>query len=142
MRLARRHLIPALSLDALRSAARHPAIPIRLLWEADDTTLQDVVELEDELPFLWCLCNPRPCDGLSGVFLETLRAAGLHGRRCQRAANAKLAQLADRCPQIAAACWVAREANGVPHSGSGEVRWRSSASCGFPACNCRCAPCD
>jgi hypothetical protein len=29
--------------------------------------------------------------------------------------------LTDRCPQLAAACWVAREANGVPHSGNGEV---------------------
>lgn len=121
MRLARRHLIPALSLDALRAAARHPAIPIRLLWEADDTALQDVVELEDELPFLWCLCDTAALRQVVGSFLDTLREAGLTDADAREAADAKLTQLTDRCPQIAAACWVAREANGVPHSGSGEV---------------------
>ena len=120
-RMARRHLIPALSLDALRAAARHPIIPVRLLWEADDATLQDVVELEDELPFLWCLSDIDALRQIVGNFLLTLRELGLADSDAREAANAKLIQLVDRCPQIAAACWVAREANDISHPGNGEV---------------------
>ncbi len=121
IRLSRRHLIPALSLDALRAVARHPVIPVRLLWEADDATLQDVVELEDELPFLWCLSDINALRRIVGNFLTTLRVLGLSDSDAREAVNAKLAQLADRCPQVAAACWVAREANGILHPGNDEV---------------------
>jgi hypothetical protein len=121
VRLARRHLIPALSLDALRSAARHPGIPVRLLWEADDTTIQDVVELEDELPFLWCLSDPAILREMVKRFLHTLRDVGLPEADAIEAADAKLTQLSDRCPQLAAACWVAREGNRIPHHGNEEA---------------------
>ena len=119
--MARRHLIPALSLDALQAAARHPAIPVRLLWTANDAIFQDVVELEDELPFLWCLSDIGALRHVVGSFLNTLQELGLTVADAREAANAKLTQLADRCPQIAAACWVAREANGIQHPGKDEV---------------------
>ncbi len=121
IRLTRRHLIPALSLDALKAAARHPAIPVRLLWAADDTTLQDVIELEDELPFLWCLSDIDVLQHIVRDFLHTLRELGLTDEDARDVANAKLTQLGDRCPQIAAACWVAREANGIQHPGKDEA---------------------
>jgi hypothetical protein len=121
IRLARRHLIPALSLDALRAAARHPGLPVWLLWTADDIAIQDIVELEDELPFLWCLTDPAPLRQAVGRFLQALRRAGLPVADANEAADAKLDQVTGRCPQLAAACWVAREANGIPHNGNGEI---------------------
>ncbi|HTV28294.1 MAG TPA: hypothetical protein VMF32_10980, partial [Xanthobacteraceae bacterium] len=121
VQLSRRHSIPALSLDALRAAACHPAVPIRLLWEANDASIQAIVEIEDELPFLWCLADPASLRHAVRRLLRTLREAGLSHADAIEAADAKLTQMVALCPQTAAACWVAREANGVPHCGNGEV---------------------
>lgn len=80
-----------------------------------------MVDLEDELPFLWCLSDPAILREMVERFLHTLRDVGLSEADAAEAADAKLTQLSDRCPQLAAACWVAREGNGIPHHGNEEA---------------------
>jgi hypothetical protein len=116
IRAARRYSVPALSLDVLRAVARHPVAPLLLLFNADDASKQDVIELEDELPFLWCLADPAALLRLTSDLIRVLRDIGLDEVQAREAAAAKLADLGEACPQLSAACWLAREGNGLPHA--------------------------
>ena len=112
----RRLEVPALALDMLRQLAGHPACLWQLLEHSDEAGLQAVIDLEDELPFLWCLVPSAPLVALLSRRMAELRRLRLPEALVIDVMKVKLEALTALCPQLKAACWVAREALGLPHA--------------------------
>jgi hypothetical protein len=114
LRIATRRLeIPALALDTFRAATVHPGMPLLLLLQNEGGAQQDVIELEDELPFLWSLADPDVWVRIVAGHIAYMERLGLPREMVMEEVGRKFDRLLVRCPQMAAACWVAREALGL-----------------------------